>query len=439
MGEYLGRGDRATAREIFFLTLRLQIIFAIAVTAIAMAVIYVTIDRSKLAFSMTLAAILLPTMINCIPAQANAATEDFGANVPASLAASFVYTAGVVLVLYFGWELTGLAVVVFAMKWADVVIRSVPVVRRFRRCPRGALTRALRSRIFVFSRQNVTLLFLSTIVWDRSEMLFLQSYSGARQLAFYSVVFNITERLRSLPAAFGSVLSPTIMAQFGRDPAKLNAMASSAIRYLGLVVLPVNLGIAMLSAPLIALLYGSKYLSVIPLLAIAVLLAIPKALLSPLEALMGATENQHLIVRWTVVVAIVNVSLDLLLIPTRAAMGAVVANGVSQLLITVILFTHAVRIFHIPLPVLDLAKIVVSASAMAFAIWLTGSLGLSPIAAIVVGTVVGTAVFLFMLRATQSLDRKDLDRMHQIEGSIPYGLGSWLSWGVSRLVPASRA
>ena len=45
------------------------------------------------------------------------------------------------------------------------------------------------------------------------------------------------------------------------------------------------------------LLYGFRYLDVIPLLSIGVLLAIPRALLSPLEALMGATENQRTVVR----------------------------------------------------------------------------------------------------------------------------------------------
>ena len=81
------------------------------------------------------------------------------------------------------------------------------------------------------------LLFLAAVVWERSEMLFLQYFSDARQLAFYSVVFNITERLRIFPQVFGSAIGPTIMAQFGRDPEKLNAMVSAAIRYLGLVVL----------------------------------------------------------------------------------------------------------------------------------------------------------------------------------------------------------
>lgn len=434
MGEYLGRGDQETTREIFFLTLRLQVVLAVAVSGVAMAIAYATVDRSKLAFVMTLAAGLLPAMINSIPAQANAAAEDFGANVLASLVGSSVYTIGVVLVLYFGWELTGLAVNVLVMKSTELIVRVVPVVRRLRQVPRGVLTADLRRRLFVFSRQNVALLFLSAIVWDRSEMLFLQFFSTARQLAFYSVVFNVTERLRIFPTVFGSAVKPTIMAQFGRDPAKLNAIASSAVRYLGLVVLPINFGIAALSGPLINLLYGSKYLEVIPLLAISVLLAIPKALLSPMEALMGATENQHVIVRWTVVVAIVNLTLDLLLIPAHAALGAVIANGVAQMVITVILFARAVRLFHLRLPVLELAKIFVCSGAMALPVWLTGSLGLNPLLTVLAGVAVGSAVFLFMLRTTQSLDRTDLERVQQIQGSVPYGLGLWLSRGVQCLV-----
>jgi O-antigen/teichoic acid export membrane protein len=292
----------------------------------------------------------------------------------------------------------------------------------------------VRRRIFVFSRQNVVLLLLNAIVWDRSEILFLQYFSSARQLAFYSVVFNISERVRVIPMVFGSAVNPTILAQYGRDPARLNGIVSNAVRYLGLVILPVNLGIAVLSAPFMHLLYGSKYLEAIPLMALATILAIPKALLAPINSLMGATENQNVVVRWTVVVAILNLALDFWLIRAHAAMGAVIANGVAQLVMAVALFLHAAKLLDLHFPVLPFAKISLSAGVMAAVIRLIPARW-SPLAAIAAGVAAGGAVFLFMLRLTGSLQAQDGVRLKQLRSRMPAWLRPWVDRGAALLIP----
>jgi O-antigen/teichoic acid export membrane protein len=266
-------------------------------------------------------------------------------------------------------------------------------------------------------------------------MFFLQYFSNARQLAFYSVVFNISERIRVIPGIFGSAVGPTILAQFGRDPARLNGIVSNSVRYLGLVILPVNLGIAVLSAPLIHVLYGSRYLESIPLMAIAMLLAIPKALLAPLNSLMGATENQHVVVRWTTGVAILNIALDFWLIRSHAAMGAVIANGVAQLVMAVALFLRAAKLLDLHFPLFPLAKIALSAAVMAVVIHLIPVDRWSPAAAIVAGSVGGTAVYLCMLRLTSSLEAQDGVRLEQLCGRVPLWLRPWVDRGAAFLIP----
>jgi O-antigen/teichoic acid export membrane protein len=434
VAEYLGRGEAGVARAIFFFTLRLQTMLAIALTAIALVIVLWIVSPEKRVFASLLGLSLLPMMINFISAQGNAGAEDLAANVPGSLVSNVVWVTGVTLALTFGWELVGLAAALLATRVSDLAVRIVPTVRRFRQFPHGALPPEVRRRIFVFSRQNVVLLLLNAIVWDRSEILFLQYFSSARQLAFYSVVFNISERVRVIPMVFGSAVNPTILAQYGRDPARLNGIVSNAVRYLGLVILPVNLGIAVLSAPFMHLLYGSKYLEAIPLMALATILAIPKALLAPINSLMGATENQNVVVRWTVVVAILNLALDFWLIRAHAAMGAVIANGVAQLVMAVALFLHAAKLLDLHFPVLPFAKISLSAGVMAAVIRLIPARW-SPLAAIAAGVAAGGAVFLFMLRLTGSLQAQDGVRLKQLRSRMPAWLRPWVDRGAALLIP----
>jgi O-antigen/teichoic acid export membrane protein len=435
MGEYLGRGEPGTARAIFFLTLRLQTMLAVFLTALALVVVRAVVDPSRFAFAAFLAAAMLPAMINFIPAQAFAAAEDLGANVPASLAGNITYVTGVVLVLSMGWGLVGLGVTVLCMTIVEMLFRLIPAVKRFRRFPEGQLPPEVRRKLFAFSRQNVLLLLLSAIVWDRSEILFLQHFSDVRQVAFYSVVFNISERARIIPMIFGSAVNPTILAQYGRDPVRLNGIVSNAVRYLGLVTLPVNLGIAVLSAPLIHLLYGSRYLEAIPLMMVAMVLAIPKALLAPVSSLMGATENQNIVVRWTVVVAILNVALDFWLIRAHAAMGAVIANGVAQTVMALALFLRASKLLDLRFPVRPFFKIALSAGVMAVAIRLIPMDRWSPLASLPAGALAGGAVFLLMLRLTGSLEAQDGARLEQLRGRLPAWLRPWVDRGAALLIP----
>jgi PST family polysaccharide transporter len=226
------------------------------------------------------------------------------------------------------------------------------------------------------------------------------------------------------------------MAQFGRDPARLNGIASNAVRYLGLMILPVNIGIAILSGPFIRMLYGTKYVEAIPLMALASLLAIPKALLSPLGSLMGATDNQHIVVRWTIGVAILNVALDFWLIRAHAAMGAVIANGVAQMVMAGVIFLEAARLLRIRLPIVPLIKLTASAAVMAAAIWILPMKGWAPLSAILTGIGAGTAIFLLMLRITASIEPQDLERFRLIHKRLPSGLGACLDRAAALLVPA---
>lgn len=438
MAEFIGRSEQGIARAIFFFTLRLQILLSLSLTVVGLIVVHLAVDPSNRGFAVLLTVSILPAMINFVPTQANVAAEDLASNVPGGLASTLVYTTGVVLSLVFGWGLIGLAGTMVLMRLVELIIRMIPALRRVYAFPVGVVPPEVRRKLLTYSRQNVILLLLAAVVWDRSEILFLRYFSSVRQLAFYSVVFNITERLRVAPQIFGSALTPTILAQYGRDPRRLNSIVSTAVRYLGFVVLPVNLGIAVLAPPFIRLLYGSRYEEAIPFMAIAALLAVPKALLGPLTTLLGATENQHVVVRWTIGVAILNLSLDLWLIPRHAAMGAVIANGVSQTVITAILFFHAAKLLNLQTPFLPLAKTAFSALVMA-AVVLPIAIGVrSPIMAVSIGVAAGASVFFAMLRITGSLETQDRIRFRQISERMPALVRPWLNRTVDLLVPAAH-
>ena len=89
MAEFIGMGDRGTARFIYIRTLLLQLILATVTTGGLL--VWVLQDASaeyKWAAAMLVLSIW-PSMVNSIASQANTATEDLSKNVPSTLASTF--------------------------------------------------------------------------------------------------------------------------------------------------------------------------------------------------------------------------------------------------------------------------------------------------------------------------------------------------------------
>ena len=85
MAEFIGMGDRGTARYIYWRTLAIQTALAtLATGSLLLWVLKSATGDYKLASALIVLSIW-PAMVNTVSSQANAAAEDFFSNVPASI------------------------------------------------------------------------------------------------------------------------------------------------------------------------------------------------------------------------------------------------------------------------------------------------------------------------------------------------------------------
>jgi len=438
MAEYWGRGELGVSRAVFHFTIRIQTIFAVVITlAGVVTVVTFAHPQSRLVLVLLVLSIL-PSMINSVPSQANVAIENLAANVPGSLVSIGVYAAAVVLSLSLGWGVVGLAAGMLAMRALEFVVRLTPVMGWMRRLPQMSLPAPLMRRMLSFSGHSLVLLVLTTVVLDRSEMLFLRHWNNdPRQVAFYSVAFGLSQSILMLPWILGNAIGASVMAQFGRDETGLARMASDAVRYLGLVTLPLYLGAAALSGPAVRLAYGPQYIEAVPVLALAAVLAIPRAFLLPVQHLLQATENQGFLVRWLLLTAVLDLLLAWILIPRHGALAAALVNGIAQSFAVVGLWVRSVRLFRLQLPFRFLARVAISSLVMAGLVLVLGR-GVPPAAAICTGVPFGIVVFSLMLRLTGSLERQDRRRLLQLRPQIPSRVQPWFDRGMAILTPAAE-
>lgn len=195
-------------------------------------------------------------------------------------------------------------------------------------------------------------------------------------------------------------------------------MTATATRYVALLALPVSMGIVALSSPLMHLLYGEQYLPAIPVLALVAIFTIPTALILPVKQMLIVSDHQGFLLKWGCTTAVLNLLLDLWWIPRQGAIGAALANGVTQFVASLGIYAFAVRRLALPLPSQTLAKVLFSASAMASLVaglthWLP------PALAVATGVPAGVAVFLCMLRWTRSFEPGDLHRLLSVRQQLP--------------------
>ncbi len=435
MAEYLGAGDRRTARSIFRVGMRIQVPLATVISAIGVTLVVLFGDPVYRIPGILLVCSVLPAMINSIATSANIGAENPAANVPGSFASSLMYAAIVGLALHFDWGVTGIAAGLLSSRAVELVVRLVPTLKWLKLVPPAPLSPEMRKRFFLFAVQGLALLILGLVVWDRSEILFLKRLTpDVRQLAFYSVAFGITEKLHVIIRVVSNSIGVTVRVQYGRDRAHLVDTVQTAVRYLFVISLPLFVTLAVLSGPLITVIYGDQYLPAITVLTIAALFALPKVLLSLVQVFLQSAERQSFVVRWMMLAAAANLLLDWFFILHYAAIGGAIANGIAQLFGVAGLWIYTAMAFGLKVPGRLFALLAAPVGAVVLALLLCREL-LPPVWALVLGPPAAILIYSFALRFAGVLQREDRDRFRQFRSSLPRHAVAPFDFALNFLMP----
>jgi O-antigen/teichoic acid export membrane protein len=426
MAEFIGMGDRGTARYIYFRTLLLQICMATVTTAGIM--VWILRDANadnKLAASLIVLSIW-PCMVNFISAQANAATEDLSANLPASITSIFTYFLAIAATVIFHWGVIGVGASYLFMRMVDFLIRLFPTMKRVLSWETThAHPEGLGKRMMSFAWQSVATMIIALVVWSRSEVALLHHFcKDPRQVSFYSVAFSMADRLLIAAGVFGSATATTMFVQVGRDRSRLSIIAASAFRYLALVTIPLHSIATALAAPALMLLYGAKYADAFMVVTLAPLLCMPKAFLGPAQSILQCTERQSMVIAATITAGVIDLSVAYFLIHTQGsgilggAVGACIGSGCGQIIAIGTMWAVAIYLYKIHLPWVQVVKI----SFISFVAAMTAhfiALRFASLWAILLGGSAALVILITLVYAMRVLEPQDRDRMKILTGMLP--------------------
>ena len=436
MGEFLGGGKKDLARAVFFYNLWAQSAIASALTAISMIAVFTVVDPAYRVCSALLVLSMVPNMITFVPSQANSAAEDAALNTRGALVGAIVYVLAVAVSLLLGWNLVGIAASVLLYRSAELVVKIVPVFKSMENVDRVPLPREIRKRMFAFSGLSTGLMVLQIVIWDRSDIIFLKLLQpDIRQLAYFSVCFSVADRLMRLPQTFANALSSTQMAEYGRDKDRLFRMTSQASTYVLLGALPILIGVACIGGPFIRVMYGPQYLPAIPVFIVVALLSIPKAVLMPAQTLLYSAEDLGFMLRWGCLAAVINLVLDVALIPGHGAIGAAWANGIAQTIAAVSIWGRVLVRYPVRIDMPLLLRLAAATLAMVIIVLGIVATPLSPIMKLGVAIPAGAIVFVLTSRMFTVLQKEDRRRLLMLSALLPTPISSSFTRLVNFLVP----
>jgi O-antigen/teichoic acid export membrane protein len=177
---------------------------------------------------------------------------------------------------------------------------------------------------------------LAIITYMRIDQIMLREMIGVRELGVFSAALPLSSTWYFIPMIISQSIAPTIARKKISDPIAYKKLITQLFSLMWWIMLPLCVAIALLSQPLIALLYGPAYKASAIVLAVHIFANIPVSL-GVAQGIWIINERKNtLTLTKTAMGAISNVLLNFFLIPKYGALGAASATLFSQMISAVL-------------------------------------------------------------------------------------------------------
>lgn len=196
---------------------------------------------------------------------------------------------------------------------------------------------APRARRLVSESWPLLLSAMAIGVYMKLDILMLGQMAGDEAAGTYSVATRISEVWYFIPVAVVSSVAPSLTAAREQGETVYQARLNRLFHGLAAVAIAIAIPMTVLATPFVRLLYGTLYSGAGPILALHIWAALFVFLGVGQSAWTVNEGLTKLALRRTVIGAVSNVLLNLILIPRYAGMGAAIATVVSYGLSAVVL------------------------------------------------------------------------------------------------------
>ena len=167
------------------------------------------------------------------------------------------------------------------------------------------------------------------IIYYRIDILMLSKMEGIFDVGIYSSAYRLVDPILFIPTALASTLMPLMSKEYVNDILKLKQLYSAGSKYILLLMLPLTIALFFFSEVIIHLLYTENYYPAIITFQILALSLVFNSLNSIQNSLLIASNRQKVNTMSIGFCCVLNVILNLILIPIYSYNGAAIATLIS--------------------------------------------------------------------------------------------------------------
>ncbi len=186
-----------------------------------------------------------------------------------------------------------------------------------------------------------------------SDSLLMSKMLTKQELGLWSVPYKITFAFQFIPIALAASVYPVMSTFSLENKEKISELFTKSWRYLFTIVFPLSFGLIAIAKPVMIFLYGPSYALAAPALQILMGSLIFGFLSFITGALLNATNHQKTQTSLLAAVLVVNIAINLALLPRWGIYGAALAALVSNFILCISGFLFSNKYIKLDLKILS--------------------------------------------------------------------------------------
>ncbi|MCV7055883.1 lipopolysaccharide biosynthesis protein [Mycolicibacterium gilvum] len=225
---------------------------------------------------------------------------------------------------------------------------------------------SLRQEVTRFALTSWATAVLGGLVFGRTEVLFLEHYTGLEAVGFFAAAVTVAEMAVQLPPLLLSALLPRFSEQHGLGAREdMHRLYRTMTALIAMVIVPLCLGLAALAPVLVPLLFGSAFENSVPVASVLLIAAAISSLGVTTFYLLQSIGKTGFLLMSNGIGLLGTLALGFLLVPRFGLMGAAWSRGIVQVTVVLIETFYVTRRLNVSPPYRALAAIALAAVAQA--------------------------------------------------------------------------
>ncbi len=174
------------------------------------------------------------------------------------------------------------------------------------------------------------LMVIIYVIYFRIDVVFIEHYLGITEVGYYSAAYRIMELLLAVPGILSTAMLPIISKKIEDDPGLILKSSLQSLKLLNMIGFPLVVGGFLYARAGISLLYGDGFQSSVLVFQVLVWTLIPLFNSAITATIINASKKPVMNTYFASVNLVVNVVLNLILIPKIGIVGAAIATFANE-------------------------------------------------------------------------------------------------------------